>query len=139
MRAYHFGVIVADVRVIRSSRYAAWRQRTIDDPECGAQAEIFILAMEGQLRALSRAPQQESASLKRVMQARRHRLWRVRHPYRDNMALRIICYFPDEETVVLALLGFNKHPIGDIWYDHAAKEGEFLVDQYLRDQGGEAS
>ncbi|MCU1668052.1 MAG: hypothetical protein JWP40_979 [Blastococcus sp.] len=94
--------------------------------------------MESQLRQLNRPPEGESATLKRVMQARRHELWRVRHPYRESLALRIICYFPDQETVVLALLGFNKHPIGDIWYDRAAKESEALVDQYLREQEREA-
>ncbi|MGY1726160.1 hypothetical protein ACI79J_04250 [Geodermatophilus sp. SYSU D01062] len=120
--------------MVQTNRYQEWRKQTIADPECGTQAEIFLLAMESQLRQMKGPPGEETATLKRVMQARRHPLWRVRHPYRENLALRIICYFPNNETVVLALLGFNKHPIGDIWYDRAAKEGEAMVDHYLRQQ-----
>lgn len=123
---------MADVRVVQSSGYVQWRARTIADPECGEQARIDILSMEGILRQLAGPPEEETATLKRVRQARRHPLWRVRHPYRERLALRIVCYFPDEQTVVLALLGFNKHPIGDVWYDRASQEAELLVDEYLR-------
>jgi hypothetical protein len=92
--------------------------------------------MEQQLLELSGPPDEESATLRRVVQAKRHELWRVSHPYRRNLALRIVCFFPDVDTVVLALMGFNKHPVGDTWYGRAATEGQAMVDQYMRQQGG---
>lgn len=127
---------MAAVHIVHSSRYSQWRSRTITDAQVGAEAEVLILAMEDRLLELSTAPDDETAMLRRVVQARRHPLWRVSHPYRRGLALRIICFFPDKQTAVLALMGFNKHPVGDSWYSRAATEGQAMVDQYLREQEG---
>lgn len=124
------------MRIVESSGYSRWRARTVADPQHGAEAEVLLLAMEQELLELRGEPDEETATLKRVVQAKRHPLWRVRHPYRRNLALRIICFFPDAETVVLAVMGFNKHPIGDTWYARAATEGQAIVDQYRREQQG---
>jgi hypothetical protein len=51
--------------------------------------------------------------------------------------VRIICWFPSDETVVVALVGFDKKSIGDVFYTSAAARGEALVDQWIRQhQGG---
>ena len=79
----------------------------------------------------------ESATFRRVRQAKRHKLWRVAHPYDPETAVRIICWFPSDETVVVALVGFDKKVIGDVFYTSAAARGEALVDQWIRQhQGG---
>jgi hypothetical protein len=64
-------------------------------------------ALLGELQELSAKPLVESATFKRVRQARRHELWRVAHPF-----------------------------LGDAWYARAATEGEVLVDQWQREHGG---
>ena len=77
-------------------------------------------------------PEEESATFKRVRQARRHELWRVAHPFDPEVAVRIICWFPAEDQVVIALIGFDKKAIGDVFYASAAARGEALVDAWLR-------
>jgi hypothetical protein len=49
----------------------------------------------------------------------------------------VICWFPDAENVVVGLLGFDKKAIGDVFYASAAARGEAMVDQWLRERGGE--
>lgn len=125
---------MARVRITESSRYTQWRAHAVADAQHGQEAEILLLAMEQRLLSLSGPPDEETAMLRRVVQARRHELWRVSHPFRKGLALRIICYFPNKHSVVLAVMGFNKVPVGDIWYSRAAQEGQAVVDQYLREQ-----
>jgi hypothetical protein len=80
-------------------------------------------------------PAEESATFKRVQQARRHELWRVAHPFDPAVAVRIICWFPSDEEVVIALVGFDKKAIGDVFYASAASRGEALLDALLRQKG----
>jgi hypothetical protein len=84
------------------------------------------------LRELPAKPEEESATFKRVRQARRHELWRAGHPFDPDVAVRIIVWFPTDGEVFLALLSFDKAKLGDVWYDRAAVEGQALVDQWLR-------
>ena len=67
--------------------------------------------------------------------ARRHELWRVAHPFDPAVAVRLICWFPSTEEVVIALLGFDKKAIGDVFYASAVARGEALVDAWLRQKG----
>jgi hypothetical protein len=59
-------------------------------------------------------------------------LWRVVHPFDPEVAVRIICWFPAEDQVVIALIGFDKKAIGDVFYASAAARGEALADAWLR-------
>jgi len=84
------------------------------------------------LRELGAQPDEESATFKRVRQARRHELWRVAHPFDPDVAVRIIVWFPSDGEAVVALFSFDKARLGDVWYDRAAIEGQLLVDQWIR-------
>jgi hypothetical protein len=95
---------------------------------------VLLGALLTELRALESEPTEESATFKLVRQARRHRLWRVAHPYRHGAAVRIICWFTGGGTVVVALVGFDKARLGDVWYDSATIRAEALVDQWLREE-----
>jgi hypothetical protein len=53
-------------------------------------------------------------------QADRHELWRVAHPYDPDVAVRVICWFPADDHVVIALVGFDKKALGDVCYASAA-------------------
>jgi hypothetical protein len=81
------------------------------------------------------APEEETATFKRVRQARRHELWRVAHPFDPSVAVRIICWFPSDTEVVIALVGFDKKAIRDVFYASAAARGEAMVDAWLRQEG----
>ena len=105
--------------------------------EQGGTALRWVTALLADLQDLEKKPQEESATYKRVRQARRHELWRVGHPFDERVAVRIICWFPDDSTVVVALVGFDKARHGDIWNSSAAVRGEALVDVWLREHGQE--
>jgi hypothetical protein len=51
------------------------------------------------------------------------------------VAVRIICWFPANDQIVLALVGFDKKAIGDVFYASAAARGEAIVDAWLRQKG----
>ena len=92
-------------------------------------------ALLQELNDLPAKPAQETATFKLVRQARRHELWRVAHPFDPDVAGRIICWFLSEEEIVIALVGFDKKAIGDVFYASAAARGEALVDALLRQKG----
>jgi hypothetical protein len=79
-------------------------------------------------------PETETAMLKWVRQSRRYRVWRVSHPYRDGVAMRLICWFPPaSDTVVIALFAGDKGRIGDVWYDSVGPRADSVIDQWLRE------
>jgi hypothetical protein len=60
----------------------------------------------------------------------------VAHPFDAEVAVGIICWFPNDDTAVIALLSFDKKTVGDVFYASAAARGEALVDSWLRQHGG---
>ena len=103
--------------------------------EQGGRLLAIAVALLQELNDLPARPDEESATFKRVRQARRHELWRVAHPFDPAVAVRIICWFPVDDQVVIALVGFDKKAIGDVFYASAAARGEALVDAWLRQKG----
>lgn len=104
-----------------------------DDGPARAQA----LALLGYLRDLPQRPDSETATLKRVRQAKRYEIWRLAHPFVPDVAIRILCWFPSTSTAVVTLVGGDKARIGDVWYDSATPRAEAAVDQWQREQGKE--
>jgi hypothetical protein len=102
-------------------------------------ARTQALALLGYLRDLPERPESETATLKRVRQAKRYEIWRLAHPFDPEVAIRILCWFPDARTAVVALVGGDKVRIGDVWYDSATPRAEAAVDQWQREQGKEQS
>ncbi len=103
--------------------------------EQGGRLLAIAVALLQELNDLPERPDEESVTFKRVRQARRHELWRVAHPFDPAAAVRIICWFPANDQVVIALVGFDKKTIGDVFYASAAARGEALVDAWLRQKG----
>jgi hypothetical protein len=103
--------------------------------EEGGRLLAVATALLQELNDLPAKPAEESATFKRVQQARRHELWRVAHPFDPDVAVRVICWFPGDEEVVIALVGFDKKAIGDVFYASAAARGETMVDAWLRQKG----
>lgn len=48
------------------------------------------------------------------------------------MAIRILCWFPDDATVLVALAAGDKAAIGDLWYDSAVPRAELHIDHWKR-------
>jgi len=99
--------------------------------ERGGVAEAITVALLQALAELEGEPDEESATFKLVRQARRHRIWRIAHPYVPDVAIRILFWF-ESDRLVVALVGFDKASLGDVWYSSAAVRAEAIVDQWRR-------
>ena len=66
-----------------------------------------------------------------------YEMWRLAHPFDPAVAIRILCWFPDPGTVVVALVGGDKATIGDVWYDSATPWAEAAIDQWHREHAEE--
>lgn len=100
------------------------------------QVLILVTAALKHLADLTEPPTRdtETATLKWVRQSNRYPLWRVSHPYREEVAVRLICWFPpDSETVVVALFVGDKARIGDVFYNSVGTRADALIDQWLRE------
>lgn len=106
------------------------------EEEDGERIEL-LGAMLKRLVDLPITPIEETEMLKQVKRAKRHDVWRLSHPHRSDMAIRALVWFTPQGTAVVAVVGFDKHPLGDIWYDSAARRAEAVIDQLLR-QGDHA-
>jgi hypothetical protein len=98
---------------------------------------MYLIDELAVLQELDRPPSRadESADLKWVRQSRRYPLWRVSHPFDEDVAVRLICWFPpDSATAVVALFSGDKKTIGDNWYDSAASRADPLIDQWTREK-----
>jgi hypothetical protein len=70
--------------------------------EAGGPPLEWSIALLAELQDLAEPPTQETPTLKRVQQARRHPLWRLAHPYDRDTAVRIIVWFPEKDHAPLS-------------------------------------
>lgn len=100
------------------------------------QVLILIAAALKHLQDLEEPPTRDSetATLRWVRQSRRYPLWRLSHPYRDGVAVRLICWFPPTaDTVVVALFAGDKSRIGDAFYTSVGTRADALIGQWRRE------
>ncbi len=124
------------VRIEASRDFSSWLSQIQQED---GPARPQTLALLGYLRDIPERPQEETATLKRVRQAKRHEIWRLAHPFDPEVAIRILCWFPNPGTAVVALVGGDKVRIGDVWYDSATPRAEAAVDQWQREHPEEQS
>lgn len=119
--------------------FGRWLDRLEDDARSGNERSRLILAFTAraldQLRNLPGAPREEdqTATLRLVRQSRRYQLWRVSHAFHPEVAVRLICWFPDTRTVVVALFAADKAKLGDVFYDGVAARADPMIDQWKRE------
>jgi len=99
-----------------------------------ADTRLLIDQQLAYLQRLTTPPTDETPTLKRVRQSRRHPIWRVAHPYRPGIAVRTIVWFPDAEHVVVALFANDKAQMGDVFYDSAGTRADQIIDRWLRER-----
>ncbi|MDY0914947.1 hypothetical protein [Rathayibacter festucae] len=103
-----------------------------DESERGRQVLQLLAFMLGRLRALEEEPVEESAMFKRVRQSGRFTVWRVSHPYREGVALRLICWFPPgEDRIVVTLFAGEKARMGDVFYDSVGTRADRIIELWL--------
>lgn len=101
---------------------------------------VFVARALDQLWNLAEPPtdETETATLRRVRQSRRYRLWRVSHAFHPEVAVRLICWFPPEAAMaVVALFAVDKAKLGDVFYDGVAARADPMIDQWKRETGYE--
>lgn len=91
----------------------------------------LVLAELKALQDLTEVPAEETATLKVVRQSRTNIVWRVSHPYRENTAVRLICWFPPgSNTVVVAHFAGDKEAMGDVFYNSVGSRADASVDTW---------
>jgi hypothetical protein len=133
LKLYNLQVIIRLMRIQAGREFGTWFAHVKKEGGVLLARTADLLAA---LRELQGKPIEESATFKRVRQARRHEIWRVAHPFDPEVAVRILCWFPEQEpgSVVVALVGGDKKVIQDLWYDSATPRAEAVVDQWIRQQ-----
>ncbi|NQX16470.1 hypothetical protein [Rathayibacter sp. VKM Ac-2857] len=103
-----------------------------DESERGRQVLQLLAFMLGRLRALENEPSEESAMFERVRQSGRFTVWRVSHPYREGVALRLICWFPPgEDRIVVTLFAGEKARMGDVFYDSVGVRADRIIELWM--------
>lgn len=95
----------------------------------------WVLTALAQLQDLPASPvaEEETASLKWVRQSRRYPLWRTSHPFHPEVAVRVICWFPPEQNVVVVvLLAADKARMGDVFYTSVGARADVLIEEWKR-------
>jgi hypothetical protein len=123
-----------------SLEFDRWLDRLETEAKNGDQRSQLVYDLVSselvRLQRLTDVPtaETETAMLKWVRQSRRYRVWRVSHPYREGIAVRLICWFPpSNDTAVIALFAGDKGRIGDVWYDSVGTRADAVIDQWLRE------
>lgn len=87
------------------------------------------------LTDLAEPPHEDTATLMRVRQRGKYPIWRVSHPFDEEVAVRLIVWFPENATAgVVVAFGGDKKTIGDAFYISAASRADAAIDQWLRDR-----
>ena len=100
------------------------------------RASRRLALVTAELQVLTRLPEKpavETATLRRVRQRRRHEIWRLSHPYEAGVAMRVICWFSDEDAVVVVAFAADKAKAGDVFYDQIGTKADAIIDQYRRE------
>jgi hypothetical protein len=100
------------------------------DPEQRERLDL-ILAELKVLDELTEPPTEETATLKRVRQSRRFPVWRVSHPFREGIAVRLIVWFTDDNRAVVALFAGDKARMGDVFYESVGPRADAAVQAWL--------
>lgn len=88
------------------------------------------------LQELVQMPEENSMQIRRVTLSKRNLLWRMSHPYRAGIAIRLVLWFPPYEgDLVVIVMGVDKSKMGDIFYDGVGNRADLLIREYLRDEG----
>ena len=87
------------------------------------------------LQDLRQMPVVQTLQFRRVVQSKEFPLWRVSHPRREDIAMRLVVWFPPfDGDLLLVVMGVNKARMGDIFYDGVGNRADNLIREYLRDE-----
>ena len=107
-----------------------------DRSSLGVERFNRMVFMLKRLQEQAVAPVEDTAMIKHVRQSQKYQVWRVSHPYRDGIALRLICWYPPEtpDTVVVALFAGDKAGMGDVFYDSVGTRADQMIDRWIAEK-----
>jgi hypothetical protein len=115
-----------------SEEFDAYLTRLEESAESVDQQRLRLLLAElSILRGLDQAPTEDAPSLRRVRQSRRYQVWRLSHPYREGIAVRLIVWFPASDHAVVALFAGDKARMGDVFYDSVGTRADAAIDAWI--------
>lgn len=127
-----------------TGEFDAWLDRLTERADRGEHIAVRTLTLVTAelevLQELDGEPDEDTATLKRVRQSRRNQVWRVAHAYEQDVAVRLIAWFPPEKsnTVVVALFAGDKARMGDVFYDSVGTRADAAIASYLHaTEGGD--
>ncbi|GAA2634402.1 hypothetical protein [Paractinoplanes durhamensis] len=88
------------------------------------------------LQDLKEPPTEDTPTLRRVRQSGRYQVWRISHPFRNGVGVRLIVWFPPDAPPLIVLFGNNKAHMGDVFYDSVASRADQVIAAYLRLSNG---
>lgn len=94
-----------------------------------------VTAQLVELQQLDGVPDSDTAVLKRVRQSRRYTVWRVSHPFDPDVVVRLIVWFTDDGTAVVALFAGDKVRMGDVFYNSVGTRADAAIDSWKREAG----
>ena len=87
------------------------------------------------LQELDQVPEEDSLQFRRVVQSKKNLLWRISHPRREGIAIRLVVWFSQyDRDLAVVQMGVDKAKMGDIFYDGVGNRADFLIREYLRDE-----
>ena len=125
----------------RSQQFKTWVDALVSRAKSGDPSALLTARYAydelDYLRQLTAPPTEDTATLKRVRQSNRYKVWRLSHPFDQQMALRIICWFDDEsDVVVVSLFANDKATMGDVFYDTVGSRADQAIDRWKRENEG---
>lgn len=127
------------VKVMRSRLMADWIRSKSALAKTGDENALrittYLYAQLSHLKDLQAEPEEDTATLKKVVQSGKYPIWRLSHPYDDLVALRTIVWFDEKlGDVVLVVLSHDKKKIGDIFYNSVGSRADQVIQQYIRER-----
>lgn len=106
-----------------------------DTSDRGKQVLQLLTLMLKRLRDLDNVPADDTAMIKRVRQSKNNVVWRVSHPYRAGIALRLICWFsPGYNRAVIVQFAGEKASMGDVFYDSVGSRADQIIDLWVHEK-----
>jgi hypothetical protein len=123
-----------------SSEFDRWLtelERRAADGQSRAEEQLdLVTAQLEYLQDLKEPPADDTPTLKRVRQSRTHEVWRLSHPFRNGVAIRLIVWFPVDAPPVIVLFGNDKAQMGDVFYNSVGSRADQVIAAYLRQTDG---
>ncbi|MHB1973747.1 MAG: hypothetical protein ACYCR4_05595, partial [Acidimicrobiales bacterium] len=124
-------------RLMPTRPWRVWHEQTKTSAKAGGDDGVVLAYRQAnvllrRLAQLDGEPPEDSATFRRVMVAKRYRLWRVRAAEEDSPSVQVCFVVWFEADTAYLLVAGNKALLQELWYDAATAQAEAAVDAIRR-------